>query len=226
MFCTTGKFPDLPFGRLPHHQLMPVIEVIGAVGGVGASTVAWALARAGRGFAFDLALRPGGLAWATGSTDPRRGSWPQLVAVDLAAEQWLAVAAKTEGARWFSGGDPPGSTALGRLVELAQTTRLVVVDGALGPARPSASVRLGCASNSLRVWEVARKAEFDAMFMRLDSDGIPLAQLRAELNVPVFAVKSEAAVAQASSLGLGVPTNSRLSRECGAIIEWLRARDG
>lgn len=208
-----------------------LVQVLGAVGGVGASTFAWCLARVLRAYAFDFAVHPGGLAWVAGGVDQPAG-WPQFSGSVIPATEWLGRAAASEGVHWFSGGSPPAESVAAELLRVASDERAVVVDGRW-PVAASAELRglpvparIVCATNSLRAWQAASEQPADAYWVRLLPGGIPLAQVSAQSSVPVFAAKSESAVAQAVELGLGVPRGARIARECGLIADWLRSRDG
>lgn len=193
---------------------MQVISVQGAVGGIGASTLAWALARERGGFAFETGGHAGGLAWAAG-VDAATTAWPS-VAPRASARQVLTHAAEAEGCRLLSGGAVPRNVEA--TIAAAAQSSAVVVDG---PCTLPYAVRILLATNDERVWQQADCVPADLVVVRCVFGGLPFAQLRAEDHRPLLRTRSDFAVRRAARLGIGVPRGGPLQHIVEQVWKWV-----
>lgn len=203
---------------------MTVIRVQGAVGGVGASALAWALARAVGGMALDFSHHQGGLAWATGAGSPAAGMWPEIAGDEYELADLLAAAGRQSGAGWLSGGRPPDPFAAEQLIAHLQAQQLVVLDGDPGCRLPDA-IRVCVATNQPRALEALDGLRRHALFARLQPGGVPAEFLMfGESDEQVFTCKQESSVQRALDLGMGVPATSRFNRVAKQLCVWSADR--
>jgi hypothetical protein len=198
---------------------MTIYQVHSALGGCGASAVAWTLAeQTGAAVAFELSAHQGGLAWcASGEID---AAWPRIYAADIDQRTLLDVARQVESTRLCSGGAPPPMDQLAPVIREVGARDSVVLDGGvIMPEATSVSVM----PNHLRAMRHLRN--FDGWVLcSVAHDGVPPKLVSATLpHAKIVFFDQQASVRRALQLGYPMPRTSKMRR---AVDAWLRALDG
>ena len=131
---------------------MPLFQILGALGGCGASAVAWTVAQHLRAeVAVDFSAHQGGLAWcAAGDTDV---SWPRILAADIQRDELLAISRRVDDIVVCSGGQPPPQAIVQPVLLARSAAGSVVVDNG---ERIDGAVTLTVMPNHLRAMKRLR----------------------------------------------------------------------
>lgn len=180
---------------------MTSISVEGVRGGIGTSTLAWAIARElSYCHLIDLSVHQG-IAWVTGGSDVDL-SWPEYVSRDITVIELFSKMKKVEDVAIFSGGSP--SDLITNL--LIPNDFNLVIDGGF-----NSQFRVLHTTNSFKDIKVLEQTiDFDYIVLRKVRGGIPLSLLP-ELKID-FSYSSENSVHRTISNGYGLHQKSKVQK--------------
>lgn len=193
---------------------MPIFQIHGALGGCGASAVAWTVAQQTRAdVAVDLSAHQGGLAWcAAGDADV---SWPRIAAADIQREELLAISRTVDDIVVCSGGQPPPQSVLEPVLLSQSVSGVVVVDG--GDTIEDA-LTATVMPNHLRAMK-RLKGHTGWVLCSVASDGVPTSLVARSLpDASIIFYKQQSKVHKSLQLGYSLPRSSALR---SAVNEWL-----
>lgn len=184
---------------------MQVLSVFGSRGGVGTSSLAWALAREIQAqYVLDYSVSQG-LGWviAGGEMD---FSWPVLLPDTSHQPSFLEVldsAQQFDGIKVLSGGTP---------IELQppETDEVLVTDG-----RRFFGHEIFLTTNSIQD-QSASTEDYKLKIIRKVKDGIPISMLEKPFE---YVYKTETSVGKSINHGLGLPRDSKLQKLARQICE-------
>ena len=193
---------------------MPLFQIHGALGGCGASAVAWTVAQQVRAdVAVDFSAHQGGLAWcAAGDTDV---SWPRILVADIQREELLAVSRTVDGIVVCSGGQPPPQTVVQPVLLSQSASGSVVIDSG---EKMDGAVTLTVMPNHLRAMK-RMKGHTGWVLCSLAADGVPTSLVQRSLpDAVVIFFKQQSKVHKSLQLGYAMPRSSAMR---SAVSEWL-----
>ena len=201
---------------------MKLIQVAGAVGGIGTSAFAWCVARAlGAAYACDYAAHAGGLRLAAGlaSTNCDWPTWPMNAspaAFEELSEQLLGHAVRAGQVQVLSGEVSPPDSVRGLLIQHALSRQPVVTDGWVVDDELTNvdHKRILIVPNSLAGVRAATKRHPAVhVVLALSRRGLPRTEVMSQLGLTdVLSFRYQSAVRRAMALGIEVPEKSSLNR--------------
>lgn len=193
---------------------MSIFQIQGALGGCGASAVAWTVAQQVRAaVAVDFSAHQGGLAWcATGDVDV---SWPRILAADIQRDELFSVSRQVGQVRICSGGEPPPQSVVDPVLLAEGLAADVVVDGG-NPI--DVAHRLSVMPNHLRAMKRLRNYS-GWILCSVRSDGVPTKLVQKSLaQASIIFFKQQSSVQKSLQLGYALPRNSSMRT---AVDQWL-----
>ena len=190
--------------RKPH----PIVEVVGATGGVGASVLAWFLGVTSGGFLLDASAHTGGIAWIGRGG---QGLWPRAIGSEE-PETLVDLMGRTAEVEWFSGGQVPELAVVARVARSLALIRPVIVE--LPSCQTISGHRILLTSNRLRDWLWETPPIADQVVVRRMLGGLSSQELAAQQpsETPLTFYDDDRALLRNIELGSGGRSSRKLER--------------